>query len=90
MKTLAIISILAIQSALCGTPSEALEEFKKTAQSKDFEATWKHTAKFDNLPEQVTEHLKGKVRKLIELASKGWDFKIMDEKVDGDCCNAPQ
>jgi len=85
MKTLALISILAIQTALCGTPSEALENFKKAAQSKDFEATWKHAAKFDSLPEQVTEHLKSKVRKLIVLASKGWDFKVMDEKIDGDC-----
>lgn len=85
MKTILLLAFILIQSALAGTPIEALGEFKKSAQTKDFEATWKHAAKFDALPDQITEHLKGKVKRFIDLTGKGWDFEIIEEKIDGDC-----
>ena len=85
MKSIALAAFLAVQSAFGGTPTEALADFKKSAQSKDFEATWKHTAKFDGLPDQVTEYLKDKVKRFIDLTGKGWDFEIIEEKIDGDC-----
>ena len=85
MKTTLLLAFFLIQTAFGGTPTEALGEFKKSAQAKDFEATWKHAAKFDGLPDQVTEYLKGKVKRFIDLTGKGWDFEIIEEKVDGDC-----
>ena len=85
MKTLILLSIFLVQSAFAGTPTEALAAFKKSSQAKDFEATWKHAAKFEGLPDQVTEYLKGKVQRFIDLTSKGWDFEIIEEKVEGDC-----
>ena len=74
-----------IQPALGGTPIDALSAFKKAAQAKNFEATWKHVAKFDDLPDQVTEYLKGKVRRFIDYVSRGSDFEIIEEKIEGDC-----
>lgn len=85
MKTLILLVVVLVQSAFAGTPTEALTAFKKSAQAKDFEATWKHAAKFEGLPAQATEYLKGKVQRFIDLTSKGWDFEIMEEKVEGDC-----
>jgi hypothetical protein len=85
MKTLLLLAILLVQTAYAGTPTEALAAFKKSAQAKDFEATWKHAAKFDGLPDEVTEYLKGKVQRFIDLTSKGWDFEIIEEKLEDDC-----
>lgn len=86
MKTLILLAILIAQLANAGeTPSEALGAFRKSAQAKDFESTWKGAAKFEGLPDEVTEYLQGKVKRFIELAGRGWDFDIIEEKVDGDC-----
>jgi hypothetical protein len=85
MKTLTLLAILLVQAAIGGTPSEALGAFKKAAQTKNFEETWKHAAKFDGVPDQVTEYLKEKVKRFIDLTGKGWDFDILEEKADGDC-----
>lgn len=85
MKTILFLTLLLIPSVFAGTPTEALGEFKKAAHTKNFEATWKHAAKFDVLPDQITEHLKGKVKRFIDLMGKGWDFEIIEEKVEGDC-----
>ena len=57
MKTILLLTFLIVHSALGGTPTEALADFKKSAQAKDFEATWKRAAKFDGVPDQVTEYL---------------------------------
>ena len=85
MKTIALLAILLVQSALAGTPSEALGAFKRTAQTKNFEETWKHAAKFEGLPEEATDYFKAKVQKFIDLTGKGWDFEIVEEKIEGDC-----
>jgi hypothetical protein len=85
MKTILLLVTLLIQSVIAGTPTEALAAFKKSAQVKDFEATWKQAAKFEGLPDEATEHFKGKVQRFIDLAAKGWDFEIIDEKMEGDC-----
>ncbi len=85
MKTIALLAILLVQSALAGTPSEALGAFKKAAQTKSFEETWKHAAKFDGLPKEATEYFKAKVQKFIDLTGKGWDFEIVEEKIEADC-----
>jgi len=61
MKTILLLVTLLIQSVIAGTPTEALAAFKKSAQVKDFEATWKQAAKFEGLPDEATEHFKGKV-----------------------------
>ena len=53
MKPILLFAILSIQVAIAGTPSEALGEFKKSAQAKNFEDTWKRSAKFEGLPAQV-------------------------------------
>jgi hypothetical protein len=68
-----------------GTPTETLTAFKKAAKAKDLEATWKHAAKFKGLPDQVNEQLKGEVQDFIDLRARGWDFEIMEEKIDDDC-----
>lgn len=68
-----------------GTPTETLTAFKEAAQTKDLEATWKHAAKFEGIPDDVTQHLKGEVKDFIDLTARGWDFEIMEEKIDGDC-----
>lgn len=85
MKTIALLAILLVQSALAGTPSEALGAFKKAALTKNFVDTWKHVAKFDGLPKEATEYFKAKVQNFIDLTGKGWDFEIIEEKVEGDC-----
>jgi hypothetical protein len=85
MKTIALLAFLLVQSALGGTPSEALGEFKRAAQSKNFEDTWKYAAKFDRLPKEATEYFKAKVQRFIDLTGKGWDFEIIEERVEGDC-----
>jgi hypothetical protein len=85
MKTILLLVTLLIQSVIAGTPTEALAAFKKSAQVKDFEATWKQAAKFEGLPDEATEHFKVKVQRFIDLAAKGWDFEIIDEKMEGDC-----
>ena len=85
MKTIILLATLLVQSALAGTPTEALAAFKKSAQAEDFEATWNHAAKFEGLPDQVTEYFKGKVQRFIDLTTKGWDFEIIEEKIEGDC-----
>lgn len=53
--------------------------------AKSFEDTWKHTAKFDGLPKEATEYFKAKVQKFIDLTGSGWDFEIIEEKIEGDC-----
>ncbi len=85
MKTFALFAILLFQPLFGGTPSEALGAFKKAAATKNFEETWKHAAKFDGVPDQVTEYLKKKVGRFIDLTDKGWDFEILEEKIEGDC-----
>ena len=85
MKTIILLAILCIQTVFAGTPSEALAAFKKSAQTKDLEATWKHAAKFKELPEQVTAQLKSEVQDFIDLTARGWDFEIIEEKIEGDC-----
>lgn len=85
MKKIIILALICIQTTLAGTPTEALTAFKKSAHTKDFEATWKHAAKFKDLPDQVTEQHKSKVQKFIDLAANGWDFEILEEKIEGDC-----
>ena len=85
MKPIILFIILSIQTAFGGTPSEALGDFKKSAQAQNFEETWEKSAKFEGLPEQVTDYLKGKVKRIIDLTGKGWDFEIIEEKIEGDC-----
>lgn len=85
MKTLILLVTLLVQSVFAGTPTEALAAFRKSAHTKDFESTWKHAAKFEGLPDQATEYFKGKVQRFIDLAAKGWDFEIIEEKIEGDC-----
>lgn len=85
MKILTLLLAFAVQSAIGGTPTEALAAFKKSAQSKDFESAWGYAAKFEGLPDQATEYFKGKVQRFIDLTSKGWDFEIIEEKSEGDC-----
>jgi hypothetical protein len=85
MKTLIGITTLLVQSALGGTPTDALAAFKESAQARDFEATWKYAAKFEELPDQATKYFKGKVQRFIDLTAKGWDFEIIEEKIEGDC-----
>lgn len=84
MKLLILFAILFAQAALAGAPMEALTAFKKAAQSKDFDATWKHAAKFEGLPDDATDYFKGKVQRFIDLTSNNWDFEILEEKVEGD------
>ena len=85
MKTILLLFTLLVQSAIAGTPAEALAAFKKSTQANEFEATWKQVAKFEGLPDQATEHFKGKIRRFIDLAAEGWEFDIMEEKIEGDC-----
>lgn len=85
MKTIILLVTLLVQAAIAGTPTEALAAFKKSAQAKDFEATWKNAAKFEGLPERATEYFRGKVQRFIDRTSKGWDFEIIEEKIEGDC-----
>jgi Domain of unknown function (DUF4878) len=85
MKIHIILAVVFIQAVFAGTPTETLTSFKKAAQTKDFEATWKHAAKFKGIPDDVTEHLKGEVKDFIDLTARGWDFEIIEEKIDGDC-----
>ncbi|QTN32356.1 hypothetical protein HZ994_08445 [Akkermansiaceae bacterium] len=85
LKTIALLATLLLQSALAATPSEALGAFKKAAQTKDFEGTWEHAAKFEGLPEEATEYFRSKVRRFIDLAGDGWDFEIIEEKIEGEC-----
>ena len=86
MKTFALLISLAIQTAAFGgAPTEALADFKKSAHAKDFEGTWAHAAKFEGLPNEATEYFKGKVQRFIDLCDKGWDFEIVEEKVEGEC-----
>jgi len=82
MKVILLLLVLVIQTAFGGTPSEALGEFKKSAQAQNFEDTWNKSAKFEDLPEQVTGYLKGKIKRIIAFAAKGWDFEIVEEKVE--------
>ncbi|MBK1883121.1 hypothetical protein JIN85_11885 [Luteolibacter pohnpeiensis] len=84
MKLLILFAILFAQAALAGAPMEALTAFKKAAQNKDFDATWKHAAKFEGLPDDATDYFKGKVQRFIDLTSNNWDFEILEEKVEGD------
>jgi len=86
MKLLLLLVTLLLQAAaLGGAPSKALAAFKKSAQAGDFEATWEHVAKFEGLPDPATDYLKGKVRRFLELTREGWDFEIIEEKVEGGC-----
>jgi hypothetical protein len=85
MKTLILLVSLLVQSAFAGTPTEALAAFKKSAQARAFEATWKQAAKFEGLPVQATEYFKSKLRRFIDLTAKGGDFEIIEEKIEGDC-----
>lgn len=85
MKAILLLVTLLVQSAFAGTPTEALAAFKKSAQAKDFEATWKQAAKFDGLPDQATKHFKGKVQRFVDRSAAGLDFKIIEEKIEGDC-----
>ena len=81
---LLLLAVLA-QSAFAGPPTDALAAFKKSAKAKDFEAAWKHVAKFEGLPPAATKHFKEEVQEFIDLTAKGWDFEIVEEKVEGDC-----
>lgn len=88
MKRLLPLLVLGVQAAAlagAGTPTEALAAFKKAAQAKDFEAAWKQAAQFEGLPPDATDYFQGKVRRFIELTGKGWDFEIVEEKLEGDC-----
>lgn len=85
MKTLILLVTLLVQSAFAGTPTEALAAFKKAAITKDLEATWKHAAKFEGLPDGATEYFKGKVQRFIDLTADGWDFEMIEEKIEGEC-----
>lgn len=85
MKTIALLAILLVQSLIGGTPSETLGAFKKAAKTKNFEDTWKHSAKFDGVPDQVTAGQKDDFKRFIELFGNGWDFEILEEKTEGEC-----
>ena len=74
-----------MHSAFATSPKEVLSVFKKSAQTKNLEATWKYVAKFEGLPDRATEYFKGKVQRFIDLSSNGWDFEIIEEKIDGNC-----
>ena len=85
MKTIILLLTLFLHTAFAGTPSEALAAFQKSAQSKDFDATWKHVVKFEGMADRETQYYKGKVQRIIDLAKEGWAFEIMEEKTEGDC-----
>ncbi len=86
MKIHIILAVLCIQAVFAGTPTEALTAFEKTAQSKDFETTWNHAAKFKGISDNMTELLKASVKEFIAAtALPGSHFEIIDEKIDGDC-----
>ena len=85
MKPIVLLVTLLIQSAFAATPAEVLAAFKKSAQARDFEATWKQAARFDGLPDDATDYFKGKVQRFIDLTAGGWDFEIVEEKIEGDC-----
>ncbi|MDX1679946.1 MAG: DUF4878 domain-containing protein [Akkermansiaceae bacterium] len=85
MKTLLSLTALCTTLLSAETPSEVLRQFKKSAQAKDFDATWAHTAKFEGQPKVLTDYFKEEIRDFIELTNMGWDFEIREEKVEGDC-----
>ena len=67
------------------TPMQVLSAMRESAQKGAFEATWKHTVKVKDIPAQAEEQLKGKIRKIIKLFSRGWNFDIKEERIVGDC-----
>ena len=86
IKVIAIgATLLSLAISSAETPSETLNAFKKAAQAKDFEATWEHTAKFEGQPEALTNHFKTKVQRVIDMMEKGWNFEVLEEKIDGNC-----
>lgn len=85
MKAITVLAAFLVQSAFCGTPTEALTAFKKAAETKNFEEAWKLSTRFNGLPDQITEHLKAEVAEFIDSVGEDSDFEILEEKTEGDC-----
>lgn len=67
------------------TPTMALKAFKQALKKNDTDTAWSHIVLYDILPERSIQAFKQKIQKMIKLQQSGWDFTIMEEKVDGDC-----
>ncbi|GAA5495136.1 hypothetical protein Rhal01_01308 [Rubritalea halochordaticola] len=67
------------------TPKQALEAFKKALKAKDVEAARRHIVLYDILPERSIKEFKRHINDLIELHQNGWDFTLLEEKIEGDC-----
>ncbi len=83
MKTFILILILFTQPIFSKTPTQTLTDFDKLTQASNVEGSWKLFTKFDNHPKEVTEYLRKRVQRSIKLASQGWRFEILEEKVIG-------
>ena len=85
MKSIVLLTVLSISLSFAETPTEVLKQYKASAQAKDFEATWKHTAQFEGLPEAASAYFKDKVQRIVGIMGDDWDFEILEEKIEGGC-----
>jgi hypothetical protein len=85
MKSVIAILLLLCHSLLAGTPAEALNAFQQAAKDQNFEDTWKHTAQFEGASKEVTQFLKSRIERILELPPKGWRLEVLEEKINGDC-----
>ena len=85
MKTVFVILVFLCHSLFAGTPTEALKAFQQAVKDQKFEDAWKRTAQFDGASEEVTQYLKSRIERILNLSATGWGFDILDEKISGDC-----
>ena len=85
MKIILLVLFLLVPHILADTPTKALTDYKKSVEVKDFESAWKYMPRFDGSPKEMNEYLKRRVHRSIKLASRGWDFEVLEEKIIGDC-----
>jgi hypothetical protein len=74
-----------VDTALCGTPREALLAYKQAWDENDFDKSWVLEAKSKKLPEKLQQQERELARMKLEHRGEGWNFEILAERIDGDC-----
>ena len=85
MKKLFLFILLGIQSAWAANPKETIIQFRNAIQNQDAETAFLHLATFEKIPEATSAHFKQSMTRFVEMAKKGWDFDIIEERTEDGC-----